>query len=157
MQHNSSVKTLVVYYSRTGTTKKVGQEIARQLKADEEEIFDVKSRLGPIGWLRSGREAMNKKLTEIKPIKKNPSKYDMVVIGTPIWAANMSSPVRTYLSKHKFKKTAYFLTGGGVPGKTFEEMSAIAGKPVATLAITSKEAVQNTYSGKVEEFIASLK
>jgi len=157
MQHNSSVKTLVVYYSRTGNTKKVGQEIARQLKADEEEIFDVKDRRGPLGFLRSGREAKNKVLAEIRPTKKDPSKYDLVLIGTPIWAANMSSPVRTYLSQNKFKRVAFFLTGGGVPGKTFEDMEILAGKPVATLAITSKEVAQNTYSGKVKEFVASLK
>jgi len=151
------MKALVVYYSRTGTTKKVGQEIARQLKADSEEILDVKSRLGPIGWLRSGREGKDKKLAEILPINKDPSKYDLVLIGTPNWAANMSSPVRTYLSKNKFKKTAYFLTGGGNPGIAFEEMSAIAGKPVATLVVLSKEVAQNTYSGKVKEFVARLK
>jgi flavodoxin len=151
------MKTLVVYYSRTGTTKKVGQEIAKQLKADSEEILDVKSRLGPIGWLRSGREGKGKKLAEIKPIKKDPSKYDLVLIGTPNWAANMSSPVRTYLSKHKFKKTAYFLTGGGNPGIAFEDMEALAGKPIATLVVLSKEVAQNAYSGKVKEFTASLK
>jgi len=151
------MKALVVYYSRTGTTKKVGEVIAKQLKADSEEILDVKSRLGPIGWLRSGREGKGKKLAEIKPIKKDPSKYDLVLIGTPNWASNMSSPVRTYLSKHKFKKTAYFLTGGGESGNVFNEMEILSGKPVATLAVTSKEVAQNAYSGKVKEFIAGLK
>jgi len=151
------MKTLVVYYSRTGTTKKVGQEIARQFKADSEEILDVKSRMGPIGWLRSGREGKDKKLAEIKPIKKDPSKYDLVLIGTPNWAANMSSPVRTYLSNNKFKKTAYFLTGGGNPGIAFEDMEALAGKPIATLVVLSKEVAQNAYSDKVKEFVARLK
>jgi flavodoxin len=151
------MKALVVYYSRTGTTKKVGEVIAKQLKADSEEILDVKSRLGPIGWLRSGREGKGKKLAEIKPVKKDPSKYDLVLIGTPNWAANMSSPVRTYLSKHKFKKTAYFLTGGGTPGNVFNEMEILSGKPVATLAVTAKEVAQNAYSDKVKEFVASLK
>ena len=151
------MKALVVYYSRTGTTKKVGEVIAKQLKADSEEILDVKSRLGPIGWLRSGREGKGKKLAEIKPVKKDPSKYDLVLIGTPNWAANMSSPVRTYLSKHKFKKTAYFLTGGGTPGNVFNEMEILSGKPVATLAVTAKEVAQNAYSDKVKEFVARLK
>ncbi len=151
------MKTLVVYYSRTGTTKKVGEEIARQLKADSEEILDVKSRLGPVGWLKSGREGMNKTLAEIKPTKKDPSKYDLVLVGTPNWAAHVSSPVRTYLSSHKFKKTAYFLTGGSDPGFVFKDMEELAGKPIATLVALSKEVAQNAYSSKVKEFTKSLK
>ncbi len=150
------MKALVVYYSRTGTTKKVGEEIAKYLKADVEQIEDVKSRLGLIGWLRSGKEGQKKILAEILPIKKDPSKYDLVLIGTPNWAANMSSPVRTYLSKHKFKKTAYFLTGGADPGLAFKDMEALAGKPIATLVVLSKEVAQNAYSGKVKEFVDRL-
>jgi flavodoxin len=152
------MKTLVVYYSRTGTTKKVGQEIAKQLKADEEEIFDVKNRGGLLGWLRSGKEAQKKQLPEIKPAKKNPSNYDLVVIGTPVWAWTLSSPVRTYLSSNKFKKVAYFCTCGGDPGKAFEEIDNTAGKKaIATLVISEKEIKDNSYPKKVKEFVAKLK
>ena len=55
------MKTLVVLYSRTGTTKKVGEEIAAALKADVEEIIDTKKRSGPIGYVQAGRDAMKKK------------------------------------------------------------------------------------------------
>ena len=152
------MKALVVYYSRTGTTKKVGMAITKQLKADNEEILDVKSRAGPIGWIRSGKEAQKKQLPEIKPTKKNPSNYDLVVIGTPIWAWTLSSPVRTYLSRNKFKKVAYFCTCGGNPGKAFEEMENTTGKkPIATLVISEKEIKDNSYTKKIKEFIASLK
>ena len=151
------MNTLIVYYSRTGTTKKVGEMIARQLKADSEEILDTKSRLGPIGWLRSGKEAQNKALTEIKPAKKDPSKYDLVVIGTPVWAWTVSSPVRTYLSKYKFKRVAFFCTCGGQSGKAFVEMEHVTGKkPIATLLIDEKEIKDASYLKKVKEFVAKL-
>jgi flavodoxin len=151
------MKILVVYYSRTGSTKKIGLEIARLLKADIEQIEDVKSRLGLIGWLKSGREAQKKILAEIKSVKKDPKKYDLTVVGTPIWASNMSSPIRTYLTNNKFKKIAFFCACGGKPGNAFEEMSMLSGKPVATLAITSKEIAQNAYPAKVKEFVKKLK
>ena len=150
------MKALVVYYSRTGTTKKVGEEIARKLKADVEQIEDVKDRSGPLGWLRSGKEGMKKILAEIKPIKKDPAKYDLTIIGTPIWAANPSSPVRTYMSNNKFKKVAYFMTGDN-PATVFDEMEKLAGKPIETLFVPSKEVAQNAYSGKVGEFTKRLK
>ena len=104
------MKPLVVFYSRTGTTKKVAESLKKLLKCDSEEILDVKSRKGPIGYLMSGREASMKKLARIKETKKNPSFYDIVLIGTPVWAGTMSTPVRTYISQNKvnFKKVAFF-------------------------------------------------
>lgn len=152
------MKTLVVYYSRTGNTKKVGEAIAKQLKSDIEQIEDVKSRLGPIGWLRSGREAKNKKLVEIKPTKKDPSRYDLVVIGTPVWAATVSSPVRTYLSKYKFKRVAFFCTCGGIRSKILEAVEEVCGKrPIAALEIKAKEMKERSYVSKIKEFVAKLK
>jgi len=58
-------KILVVFYSRTGNTKKVGEAIAGELNCDTEQIMDVKSRMGIFGWLRSGREAMKEVIAPI--------------------------------------------------------------------------------------------
>lgn len=41
------MKILIVFYSRTGTTRKVAHELQKSLKADIEELFD-KNRSGPI-------------------------------------------------------------------------------------------------------------
>ena len=65
-----SMKPLVVFYSRTGVTKEVGEHISKLLKCDKEEILDIKSRAGPLGYIRSGREAMRKQTPNIKPLKK---------------------------------------------------------------------------------------
>ena len=153
------MKTLVVYYSRTGTTKKVAQDISKILKCDKEEIQDIKSRKGVIGYLISGREAMTKKLAEIKETKKDPSKYDLVIIGTPVWAYNMSSPVRTYITKNKFKKIAFFCTMGGSGDKpTFKKMEELCNKkPKATLTLKTKEVMDNKHIEKLKEFLKSLK
>ncbi|HBP51341.1 TPA: flavodoxin, partial [Candidatus Shapirobacteria bacterium] len=52
------MKTLVVFYSRTGNTRRMGELIAQKLHADIDEIIDQKSRSGIIGWILSGRDAM---------------------------------------------------------------------------------------------------
>lgn len=155
------MKTLVIFYSRTGTTKKVSEIIAQKLNADMEEIQDTVDRSGVKGYLISGRDAMKRKLTQLEPIKKNLNEYDLVIIGTPIWSWNMSVPIRTFLSEQKenLKKIAFFCTlGGSGDKKAFQEMEEIVGKkPEATLRITTKEVVKNEFSAQVEEFIASLK
>jgi flavodoxin len=43
------MKTLVVYYSRTGTTRKVAEAIAGILRCDIEEVVDTKKRSGILG------------------------------------------------------------------------------------------------------------
>ncbi|WP_232450506.1 flavodoxin family protein [Burkholderia ubonensis] len=87
-------KILVVFYSRTGTTRRAGAALATMLHADVEEIVETHSRIGPFGFLRSLVEAINRKPAEIAASKRDPSAYDLVVIGTPVWAGSVSSPVR---------------------------------------------------------------
>ena len=77
------MKTLIVYYSRTGRTKKIAEEIHKVLGGDIEEIQDMKPRSGIIGWLGAGKDARSKTLTTLKPVEKNPSQYDLIVIGSP--------------------------------------------------------------------------
>jgi len=153
-------KTLVVFYSRTGNTKKVAEEIANALKCDIEEIIDTKDRSGASGYLASGRDAMKKKLTGIKEIKNDPSQYDLIILGTPVWAAKMSTPVRTYISqnKEKLKNVAFFCTmGGSGDVKTFVDMEEATGKkPAATMTVLAKEIKKAEYKAKVEKFVKAL-
>ncbi|MBU1131571.1 hypothetical protein KJ840_05575 [Patescibacteria group bacterium] len=153
-------KILVVYYSRTGTTEKVAGQLAKKLDADLEEIVDQNSRKGVVGYLRSGRDAIRKKEIFIEPVKKDPAQYDLVVIGTPVWAFTMSAPVRTYLNsyKDKFNQIAFFTSqGGDKEQKVFKDMERLAGKPsMARMFITTKEAVNDKFAGKLDEFIQQL-
>ena len=150
------MKILVAYYSRTGNTKKVAEKIAGILKADTDEIVDLKDRKRVvIGWVISGRDAMKKKETQIR-FNKNPDKYDLVVIGTPIWVWNMTPAVRTYLKQNReIKKVAFFCTFGGSSGKTFEEMKKLSKKPLALLEIKDKEVEQS--DDKIKEFCKKLR
>lgn len=154
------MKTLVVYYSRTGTTKKVGEEIAKKLGADKEEIIDTTDWSGPIGWFYAGRAGMKRLFTKLKRPKLNPADYDLLIIGTPIWSFNMSAPVRTYLTafKNKFKKVAFFCTmGGRGDQKAFKEMGEIIEtEPIKTLTLTTKEVTGDNFQNKLEKFISSL-
>lgn len=151
------MKILVTYFSRTGNTKKVGKKIAKKLNADKDEIKDNKKRSGPIGFIKSGKEAMSKTIVAIHH-SKDPSKYDLVIIGTPVWAGNMSSPVRSYISKHKdkFNKVAFFCTTGAIGiEKCLNKMQELAEKkPISTLGLTTKELDNQE---KIKRFAKELK
>lgn len=150
-------KILVAYYTRTGNTRKVAQAIAEQLNADIDEITDLKDRKRTfMGWIIAGKDASVKNLTDIK-IEKNPEKYKLVIIGTPVWAWTMTPAIRTYLTNHKFKNLAFFCTNGGQKGETFEDMINLSKKPIAELDLLDKDVKTNNIQSKIKLFTTKLK
>jgi len=155
------MKSLVVFYSRTGNTKFVAEEIAAELGADLEEIVDLKSRGGKIGWISAGRDASGNRQTRIGETKRDPKDYDLVVVGTPVWAWSPSAAVRTYLAKHDFteKNVALFFTLDNNPRGAVEKTkkllpnSAIVGELVLAKPTENKEET----SKKIAEWCTKLK
>jgi flavodoxin len=158
---NADAKILVVYYSRTGTTKKVAEAIAAELKCDIEEIVDARNRQGLVGWLSGGQDATLRRLTDIQPPQKSPANYDLVVIGTPIWAWTMAPAIRTYLAQNKLslKKAAFFCTMGGSGDKgTFKAIAEILGKQsAAELTLLMKDVTAGNFAAKVAEFAQQIR
>jgi len=154
------MRTLIVYYSRTGVTKAVAEALGRGLIADVEEIVDRKRRAGVLGYLAAGKDAVLGRLTEISEAHHDPAGYDLVVIGTPVWAFTMAPAVRTYLTKHGWaiERAAFFCTMGGSGDKrTFQQMGEVLGKqPAATLALVEREVRGGAFEGKVKDFAAAL-
>jgi len=154
------MRSLVVYYSKTGTTRKVAVAISRVLGSDIEEILDMKDRSGVIGWLTGGGDSYLKRLTNIKRPKKDPSKYKLVIIGTPVWAFTITPAIRTYIAKRcrRLKKVAFFCTHGGAPGNTFKIMGKLCKKkPVAALGLSAKDMLSGEYFDKIKKFVSKIK
>lgn len=151
---------LIIYFSRTGRTRKVAKAIQEATGFDLEEIKEKAGRGGPLGWLKSGMESTRRMLPQIMPLTHDPSQYDITVIGTPIWASNMSSPIRAFLTeyKNKINQIALFCTGDGdEPEKVFNPISELLGKaPQATLGLVGPDREEEVASLKIQEFAAKL-
>ena len=153
-------KTLVAYYSRTGHTRQIAEAIAAQCSAQVEQIRDVRNRTGWLGYWRSAYEALRKRPAVIKDVANNPATYDLVVLGTPVWAGNMSSPMRTYIAAHgaHFTRIAVFCTEGGASGENvvshIAELCGIA--PIATLIVTGHDFASGDFRHKVTAFVNAL-
>lgn len=155
------MKALVVYFSRTGNCRKTGTEIASQLGCDMEEIKDTKKYDGAIGYMRAGRDAMQKRLTKIRLMHNDPKNYDIVIVGTPIWGWTMTPAVRTFLSENSgaFKKTAFYCTmGSSGDEKAFAQMAEESRrKPIATMALRDKEIAEGKIPSAVKHFVAKIR
>ena len=97
-------KVLVLYYSQTGTTQTVAEELQRQLGADIECIEAVNPYDGDFQATieRSGEEKKNGEVPEIKPIQANLDDYDVIFIGYPIWFGTYAMPIATLVKEHDF-------------------------------------------------------
>lgn len=155
------MKTLILYYSRTDTTKKLAGILAAKLNADYEEVIDTVDRSGALGYLSAGRDATLRRLTEIKPLEHNPAFYDLVIIGTPIWSWNLSTPIRTLAEQYKasIKNAALFCTmGGSGDVRAQADLEKILGKKVmANLSCLTKEVYAGVDEAKIDEFVNKLK
>lgn len=154
------MRTLVVYYSRTGNTRLVAEEIAVALGADVEELKERVDRSGKKGYLRASRDALRRTPADLEPVSRDPGDYSLVIIGGPIWVQTICTPARSYAQHHKnaLGRVAFFATAGS---SSFAErgVSALADaagrEPVATLALSQDEA-RGDHSRKLAEFLGKL-
>ena len=123
------MKKLVVFYSLEGNTKYIAQAVAEAIEADLLELKPVKeiSKKGLFRYLHGGKQAMRKEQPPLLSLDKDPQAYDLIIIGTPVWAWTYSAPLHTFLSQNRLehKKIALFCCHGGDQGKTCKDMENI--------------------------------
>ena len=109
-------KCLVLYYSETGTTKAVAEELQKQLGADIEAVEAVEPYSGNFQQTieRSGRERESGQTPAIKPLTKNLADYDVIFLGYPIWFGTYAMPIATLVKEQDFagKQIVPFCTFG---------------------------------------------
>ena len=127
-------KTLVLYYSLTGNTKIVAEEIANRLGADIEEItcvnpYDTNFE-ACIAQCMQEREAGT--VTEINPVKADLSKYDRIFIGYPVWFGTYAPPIATFLANNDLSgKTLVPFCTFGSGGLESSNKDMVAAQPNA--------------------------
>ena len=130
-------KTLVVYFSASGSTKAVAEAIADELDADIFELVPTQPYSSDdLNWTVSGsrvnREHDNEALRDIALTQTTPAnwdEYDTVLIGYPIWWGIAAWPVNNFVKNNDFtgKTVIPFCTssssGLGQSGDLLEQMA----------------------------------
>ncbi len=143
------MKSLVVYYSRTNTTRKLAEKIASETNADIEEIRPKVNYQGKIGYIRGGKDAMSEKIIDLEEMAYDPKDYDVVYVGGPVWASKAANPLISYLNNNDFNNVKFFLTAGKSGFESsFKQMEKYSKKPLKTLQLTTKEVKQDNYDLK---------
>ncbi|MFN3232006.1 MAG: flavodoxin family protein [Alphaproteobacteria bacterium] len=154
------MKTLIIFYSRTGTTGKVASALAGRLDADLVEIRCDRFRPGPIRYLSAGYHSVKGNLPEIE-VPEIKGGYDLVLIGTPIWTSYPSLPVRAFLANQPVlpDRLGLFVTYGGQsdPEIAFNGMADALGHSVeGTLALKADQVEGPGYDEALDGFVEML-
>ena len=109
-------KMLVLYYSQTGNTKAVAEEIATKLGADIEEIVMVNPYDPDFQATieRCMQEREKNEIPDIQPVKADIASYDIIFLGFPVWFGTYAPPVQKFLLSADLsgKKIVPFCTFG---------------------------------------------
>lgn len=122
------MKAAVVYFSLEGNTKHVAEKIARELNADVIPLIPVKPY--PTGdaskYFWGGKSATFREKPKLQPYRFDAKEYNVILLGTPIWAGTFAPPLRTFLRDNKLEGTRVALfaccSGGGTE-KGFLQMA----------------------------------
>jgi hypothetical protein len=114
------------------------------------------------GWIAAAAlvASVLKKSPPILQPTKNIADYDVVILGCPVWASNMATPMRTYLMREnpRIKQVALFRTMGGSGGKAaLARMAALCGRPsLADLIVEQPALASDTWLGLAENFTRQI-
>ena len=114
-------KTIVCYFSATGTTKKTSETLSKILESDLFEIEPKEKYTNEdLDWnnknSRSTIEMENENTRpEIKEKIKNINEYDNIIIGFPIWWYQEPRIIDTFIEENDLnnKNIYVFATSGG--------------------------------------------
>ena len=159
------MKTAVVFYSMHGNVRYVSEKVAKELGADLIELIPVKAYpdKGAMQFIWGGSAVTFKKKPELEPYSFNTSDYDLVIIGTPVWASNFTPPLRTFFENNDLtgKKIAVIATSaGGDSAKCVEAVKTAAGAEslAAVLSLVDpKEKPSDENEKQIAAFIDTCK
>ncbi len=122
------MKIAVLYYSFEGNTHKAAETIAEATGAELIRISPQKEiPTNKLKYLLGGFQAITKKCPKLNEIEQDLSQYDLLFIGTPVWASTITPPIRSLLKENDFSnmKVALFSCFGGEYGKSIDQMKEL--------------------------------
>jgi flavodoxin len=113
------MNSVVIYYSYSGNTRKAALVLAGYLREKTEvEIIDLKPQNESRSFLGQCLRALFKQRAKIKTANVDLSYYDLICLGSPVWAFGPAPAMNTYLDQCfglENKKLVLFTTyGSGV-------------------------------------------
>lgn len=161
------MKTAVVYYSMSGNTKMIAEMIGKGLSADIIEIVPQKAYpdKGMKKFLWGGKAAVMGDMPALEPYSFDADQYDTIIFGSPVWASNISPPIRSFVKMNKekldTKQFGLFLcfSGGGADKAVLKlkNLLNMVDFKAELILVDPKEKPSSEYENTVHRFCEKLK
>jgi len=116
------MKSIIIYYSYSGNTKKVAQSLSTALEEKGEvKVLELKALDESGNFFKQCSRAIQHKKAQIESVNVDLSQYDLIYYGTPVWAFGPAPAINTYLeqcSGVENKAIILFSTYGSGTGNT---------------------------------------
>ncbi len=155
------MKSIVIYYSYGGNTRRVAEKIGKAIGADLAEIQTVQPYTGSYDDVvnQGQREVDSGYLPAIQPMDVDLSRYDTVILGTPVWWYTYAPAMNSFLHSADLSgKTVYpFATNGGWIGHTFKDFGKACSGVQAGLNVRFNGARQLTSDADIQKWARQIK
>ena len=131
------MNTIIVYYSMSGNTDLAAREIADRLGAEKLRL--VPETAYPDSGFRKffwgGKSAVMAETPPLRPYTFDAAAWDRVILGFPVWAGNLTPPLRSFLRDNAAalagKRVAAFACQSGKGAeKALDRLEALLGRPL---------------------------
>ena len=159
------MKIAIIYYSLSGNTKYVAQQMAPSLDADLIPLMPKKaypdSGFKKFFW--GGKSAVMGEQPALEPYAFHADRYDTVILGTPVWAGTIAPPLRSFITENQKalqnKRIAIFVCCSGGPGKVMDKAKKVLGMDgiaAELILIDPKDKPSKKNEESIEAFCNSL-
>ena len=161
------MKTIVVYYSMGGNTQWAAEHIAEQLGADLLRVKPQKAYpdKGFKKFFWGGKAAVMAETPALDPYRFDASAYERVIFGFPVWAGNVTPPLRTFVKENKAalrdcRKAAFACQSGSGAEKAFEKLKealGVSSLDAELVLIDPKDRPDAANRKKIADFCAAFR
>ena len=122
------MKTLILYYSYGGNTRRIARMLQKEIGGEIAEIETVIPYTGDYNSVvDQGQQEVNGGfMPDIRPLRVDVKEFDRIILGSPVWWYTFAPAVKTVLSQYDLsgKEIYPFATNGGWIGHIFKDIKA---------------------------------
>lgn len=126
------MNNMVLYFTRSGNSKRIAEKIAKKLGCGTVEITDDKSWKGIFGFMRGGYYSLKQKVTRVSlEGDYDVSRADNIILVSPLWAGSAAPAGYSFLlnKKEKIKKLHMVICNDGSDTEeAFKKLELLVGK-----------------------------
>ena len=125
------MKKIIVYYSLEGNTEYVADKLSDAIGAGKLRLIPEKAYVdkGFAKFIWGGKSAVMAEKPKLKPYALDTG-FEEIIIGFPVWAANIAPPIRTFVYENKEllkgkRISAFACQGGSGAEKAFGKLRSL--------------------------------